>query len=286
MPLVFGYCRASTSKQVMSTETQMRSIKAWFDYQQGLGAEMEWGDFMLDKATTSRIPFVERTYGALLSARLKPGDTVVCAKMDRMFRNAREALNVVGDLRDRGIRVVMLDMNLDTTTPIGKVIFGVMAVFAEWERDRISERTREAMATLKAKGKPNGKAPHGWKISTRNKAKRYSPSYSDMAYGFAIVALRDVHGVPAERIFLASHIVNRPDSNWPRALAWEKSARAGFVRNGKDPLRIPEVKAKVMLETEELVALFLKELARRNNGKVPVKKNHRPRLPCFSMTSP
>ncbi len=286
MPLVFGSCRASTSKQVMSTEAQMHNIKAWFDYQKSLGEDVQWGDFFIDKATTSKIPWAERTYGALLNSRLQKGDIVVAAKLDRMFRNAREALNVIEDFRGRGVRLVLLDLNIDTSTPNGKLFFTILAGFAEWERSRISERTKEGLAARKAKGLPHcAKASRGWKVMKRDGKKTLAADYADIEFAYACKQLRE-WGVPVTDILMSAHVAGFPKLGLNEFYLWQKALKAGFLRcDGKDPLRVPETRAKVMHNAQLLAEKILRDVFRRKGFWA--KKHHlEDFLPCFSTTSP
>jgi DNA invertase Pin-like site-specific DNA recombinase len=73
---------------------------------------------------------------------LRPGDTLVIWKFDRLARNAREAFNRVHELEERRVALVSLTDGIDTTTAVGKLMLGVLAVMAQFERDLTSERTR------------------------------------------------------------------------------------------------------------------------------------------------
>ncbi|TYO73068.1 recombinase family protein [Rossellomorea marisflavi] len=84
-------------------------------------------------------------FQALLS-QLKEGDTLVVTKLDRFARSTAEALGIVKDLFERGVKVHVLNMGLIENTPTGRLIFTVMSGFAEFERDLIVERTQEGKA--------------------------------------------------------------------------------------------------------------------------------------------
>jgi len=84
-------------------------------------------------------------FQALLS-QLKEGDTLVVTKLDRFARSTAEALGIVKDLFERGVKVHVLNMGLIENTPTGRLIFTVMSGFAEFERDLIIERTQEGKA--------------------------------------------------------------------------------------------------------------------------------------------
>jgi len=84
-----------------------------------------------------------------LLAELKDGDTLVVTKLDRFARSTAEALAIVKDLFERGVKVHVLNMGLIENTPTGRLIFTVMSAFAEFERDLIVERTQEGKALAK-----------------------------------------------------------------------------------------------------------------------------------------
>ena len=80
---------------------------------------------------------------------LERGDTLVVCKLDRFARTAREGLEVVEDLMERGVKVHILNMGLIEDTPMGRVILTVMLAFAQFERDSIVERTSAGKAVAK-----------------------------------------------------------------------------------------------------------------------------------------
>jgi DNA invertase Pin-like site-specific DNA recombinase len=100
-----------------------------------------------------------------LSAALKAlraGDTLVIWKLDRLGRDLRHLVNTVHDLTERGVGLKALTGQgaaIDTTTPAGKLIFGIFAALAEFERELIAERTRAGLAAARARGRRGG-APY------------------------------------------------------------------------------------------------------------------------------
>jgi DNA invertase Pin-like site-specific DNA recombinase len=93
---------------------------------------------------------------------LREGDTLVVWKLDRLGRSLRHLVNVVHDLTSRciGLRVLTgQGASIDTTTPAGKLVFGIFASLAEFERDLISERTRAGRTSARARGRKGGRRP-------------------------------------------------------------------------------------------------------------------------------
>jgi DNA invertase Pin-like site-specific DNA recombinase len=93
---------------------------------------------------------------------LRAGDTLVVWKLDRLGRNLRHLVNVVHDLTERSVGLRVLTGQgaaIDTTTAAGKLVFGIFAALAEFERELISERTRAGLAAARARGRKGGRKP-------------------------------------------------------------------------------------------------------------------------------
>lgn len=95
---------------------------------------------------------------AMLKA-LRKGDTLVVWKLDRLGRDLRHLVNTVHDLAERGVAFKVLTghgASIDTTKPAGKLVFGIFAALAEFERELISERTKAGLASARARGRKGG----------------------------------------------------------------------------------------------------------------------------------
>ena len=93
---------------------------------------------------------------------LRASDTLVVWKLDRLGRNLRHLVNTVHELSSKGISFKVLTgqgAQIDTTTAQGKLVFGIFASLAEFERDLISERTKAGLAAARARGRKGG-APY------------------------------------------------------------------------------------------------------------------------------
>lgn len=93
---------------------------------------------------------------------LRKGDTLVVWKLDRLGRDLRHLVNTVHDLENRQVGFKVLSghgASIDTTTPAGKLVFGIFAALAEFERELISERTKAGLASARARGRSGG-APY------------------------------------------------------------------------------------------------------------------------------
>ena len=96
----------------------------------------------------------------MLEKALRDGDTLVVWKLDRLGRNLHHLVNTVHDLTARGVGLRVLTGQgsaIDTTTPAGKLVFGIFAALAEFERELISERTAAGLASARARGRKGGR---------------------------------------------------------------------------------------------------------------------------------
>lgn len=91
---------------------------------------------------------------------LREGDTLVVWKLDRLGRDLHHLINTVHNLTGRGVGLKVLTGHgaaVDTTTAAGKLVFGIFAALAEFERELISERTRAGLASARARGRKGGR---------------------------------------------------------------------------------------------------------------------------------
>jgi len=141
-PRIFGYCRASTKKQVESPETQKESIKRYATFN-------VMGDvtFFVDAAKSGKISWEDREAGKELFKQLRPGDHVIIMRLDRAFRRLADCVGVLEKFKRMGIKLhicSMLGGAIDLSSPMGLFLIHILAAFAELERSFIPERTRRA----------------------------------------------------------------------------------------------------------------------------------------------
>ena len=101
---------------------------------------------------------------------LRENDTLVVWKLDRLGRDLRHLVNTVQDLSERGVGFKVLTgegANIDTTTASGKLVFGIFAALAEFERELIRERTMAGLKSARARGKKGGRKFHLTKSQVR-----------------------------------------------------------------------------------------------------------------------
>jgi DNA invertase Pin-like site-specific DNA recombinase len=151
-----GYVRVSTEEQGRSRlglEAQHHAI-TWAARERGwrlIGIEQD----VASGATLSR-PGLGR---ALEHCRSGEAQGIVAAKLDRLSRSLVDFAGLLEQARREGFGLVVLDQDFDLATPSGRAMAGMLAVFAQWERDTISERTCQALAAARARGVRLGRPP-------------------------------------------------------------------------------------------------------------------------------
>jgi DNA invertase Pin-like site-specific DNA recombinase len=161
---VYGYARVSTTRQAEegeSLDVQERTI-AGYAMMKGLTLDRTF----VERGVSGSKPLTERLEGAALLAALKAGDVIITAKLDRMFRSALDALEVLGKLKKAGVSLHMIDLGGDVTANgISKLVFTILSAVAEAERDRIRERVATVKADQRARGRYlGGRVPFGFAL--------------------------------------------------------------------------------------------------------------------------
>lgn len=108
----------------------------------------------------------------LQAMRNKEFDSVIVWKFDRLGRSTQHLLQVLEELKNKGITLVATSQNIDTSTPMGKFFFTILSGFAEMERELIIERIKLGLERRKSQGKKLGR-PHGSKDKTYRKKSGY-----------------------------------------------------------------------------------------------------------------
>jgi DNA invertase Pin-like site-specific DNA recombinase len=136
-----GYVRVSTNKQ--TTDQQRDALEAF-----GCAKIFE------DKASGAKI---DRKGLNELLEYARPGDTVVVWRLDRLGRSLSHVVQTAEDLHKRGIEIRGLNDGVDYSTPTGRMIAGILAALAEYERTLINERAQVAREAAKLRGKQVGR---------------------------------------------------------------------------------------------------------------------------------
>ena len=169
-----GYVRVSRADQ--HTEQQETALRA---------AECE--KIFIDhgvSGTVRRRPALDR-----MLDHLREGDTVVVTKIDRFGRDLHQMLGLVELINERNADIISLaEPEVNTTAAAGKLVFAIFAIVAQFERDRLAERTREGLARTKANGTKLGRPKRltGRKLQSLLEMREQGWSYTRLAETFDI----------------------------------------------------------------------------------------------------
>lgn len=141
--MLIGYARVSTTAQ--SLDLQLDALSK-------AGAECVFSDVASGKRD-------DRPGLADALATLKAGDVLVIWKLDRLGRSLKHLVQVVTGLQERGIGLRVLTGGIDTTNAPGRLVFGIFAALAEFERELIQERVMAGLEAAKARGRRGGRRP-------------------------------------------------------------------------------------------------------------------------------
>jgi len=146
--MLLGYMRVSKADGSQATDLQLDAL---------IAAGVAPAHLYEDRASGRR---EDRPGLAACIKALREGDTLVLWKLDRLGRDLRHLVNTVHDLTARGVGLKVLTGHgaaIDTTTAAGKLVFGIFAALAEFERELIAERTIAGLASARARGRKGGR---------------------------------------------------------------------------------------------------------------------------------
>lgn len=148
--MLIGYMRVSKADGSQTTDLQRDAL---------IAAGVEPEQLYEDRASGKK---EDRPALAACLKAMRDGDTLLLWKLDRLGRDLRHLVNIVHELTERGVGLKVLTGQgaaIDTTTASGKLVFGIFAALAEFERELISERTIAGLASARARGRKGGR-PH------------------------------------------------------------------------------------------------------------------------------
>jgi putative DNA-invertase from lambdoid prophage Rac len=191
---VYGYARVSTVHQAdsgISLDEQERKIGARC-VENGWQLERIYTDAGVSGST----PLGKRPQGSQLLAALRPGDVIVAARMDRVFRSSSNALATIESFKARKISLWLLDLGGDVSgNGISELIMTVLVAVAQFERTLISERIKDAKRNLRRAGRhQGGRRPFGWRYGAatgNGRARDLVPDDAEQAALADIVAMRE-----------------------------------------------------------------------------------------------
>lgn len=139
--MIFGYARVSTDKQ--NLERQIDALNK----------------YGIDKLFTEKMTGTKKDRPELnrLLDQLREVDTVVIESLSRLGRSTKNLVILMEELNDKGVNLVSLKENIDTTTATGKFMFSLMSALSQMERDLTVERVKEGLEAAKARGRKGGR---------------------------------------------------------------------------------------------------------------------------------
>ncbi|EOJ9250691.1 TPA: recombinase family protein [Escherichia coli] len=145
---IFGYGRVSTSQQ--DTENQRLELE-----------QAGWQiDYWFADVVSGKVPAMQRKAFSEMLNKIRDGETLVVAKLDRLGRDAIDVLQTIKALAERNIKVIVHQLGTtDLTSAAGKLLLSMLAAVAEMERDLLVERTQAGLSRAKAEGKKLGRPP-------------------------------------------------------------------------------------------------------------------------------
>lgn len=165
MAKLISYARISSETQRENTSLEQQSLRiAAYCLSQGHEIVEQLEDVESASGKKKRPSFEK----ALAMVYAGQADGIICMKLDRFARSTVEGLRIAAELKKRGKQLVILDLNLDTSTAIGECVFTVLLAFAQLERQTITERcTTGASAKKSQGGYAGGHPPYGWKTESK-----------------------------------------------------------------------------------------------------------------------
>lgn len=143
--MLIGYCRVSTLDQQAGYEAQLRDLQLE-------GCEKVFSEQV--SSVNARRAELERAIEFV-----REGDTLVVTRLDRLARSVADWCQIVARLEAKNVGLKILNINVDTATPTGRLMLNMLGSIAQFERELMLERQREGIAKAKAENKFKGRAP-------------------------------------------------------------------------------------------------------------------------------
>ena len=214
-----GYARVSTDGQVIdgvSLDAQQARIRAWCEANgySLLGLHVDAG---LSGSRSDNRPALQ----VALNEACRTKAAFIVYSLSRLARSTKDAITFSERLAKNGADLVSLSERIDTTTAAGKMVFRMLAVLAEFERDQVAERTKGALAHLRNQGKRiSGKIPYGYDLALDGENLVSNPTEQS---GLQLIQKLRAKGLGRRRIatqLMRRGIPTKTGSSWsPQAVA-------------------------------------------------------------------
>lgn len=223
---IVGYIRVSTAGQAaegVSLAAQKARIEAW-GAASGLPLASVHVDAGLSGSKATNRPGLQ----AALSDVCKRHGVLVVYSLSRLARSTKDAISIAERLDKSGADLVSLSESIDTTSAAGKMVFRMLAVLAEFERDLVSERTTTALSHLRSQGRRvSGKIPFGWDLTGENLV----PNDEEQTALAIMIALRD-EGLSLRQI--AEELERRQIRTKSGLVVWAPKVVAGILHRAAE----------------------------------------------------
>jgi DNA invertase Pin-like site-specific DNA recombinase len=172
-------------------------------------------DSQLDALTAANVDklFIEKFTGTKASrpqldnmlAQLRNGDTLVITRLDRLGRSAKDLLNLVSVLEEKGVALEVIEQSIDTSTSEGRLFFTIVSAFAEFESSIMRARTLDGLAAARARGRVGGRKPKMTAARIAEAKRLYA------AQDKTVQEIADIFGVSRPTIYraIASEVSSR-----------------------------------------------------------------------------
>ncbi len=224
-----GYIRVSTAGQVtdgVSLDAQRAKIEAWCGVNDYELIDV-YSDAGISGKRADNRPGLQSALEAACKAR---GAALVVYSLSRLARSTKDAISIVERLDKAGADLVSISEKIDTTTAAGKMVFRMLAVLAEFERDLVSERTVAALAHMRSQGKRISRTPFGYDLA---------PDGTTLVENFAEQAvIKDILTMRARGLSfpkIARSLTERgiPTKRGNGGTQWNQATINGLVRRNK-----------------------------------------------------
>jgi DNA invertase Pin-like site-specific DNA recombinase len=130
-------------------------------------------------------------------AQLRSGDTLLITRLDRLGRSAKDLLNLVSVLEEKGVSLEVIEQAIDTSTAEGRLFFTIVAAFADFEHSLMRARTLDGLAAARARGRVGGRKPKMTPVRIAEARKLYA------AQDKTVQEIADIFGVSRPTIYRA-----------------------------------------------------------------------------------
>ena len=229
--MLHAYARVSTLTQSGPDKTSIAEQLAKCKTVASLRGSVGKYDFMVhsDEGVSGSVPLLDRPAGKDMLDQLHPGDIVLAAKMDRIFRSGVDALATVERFKKQKIGLILCDMSMEPVaeSPAATMFFNMLAAFAQFERERICERIAEGKKAKAAKGGlAGGPVPFGFtKVGEGPKAvlvrNEIEEEHMRAARYYATHAKRKRRPTQIARLMADEGMVGRDGKPYHRATIWK-----------------------------------------------------------------